>query len=773
MRRLLPLVTLLLIACPAAEDADGDGFDVDSDCDDGSADVHPGAVELCNAIDDDCDGAVDNDPADAVTGYADADEDGFGDPDSGALACTLAFGRTLDATDCDDTREDVNPEADELCDDVDHDCDGAPTDGAIDPTTWYADTDDDTYGDASSTTDACDAPADHVADDSDCDDTRPEVNPAATEVDCNALDDDCDGTTDVNSVPTDHATIQDAVDALPDGSTICLQPGAYTERLDLATRELSFVGGGGPDVTIFDIGSDLPLITASVWNDDHEVLEGDVADLAFTGITVTGTPWTTTDDIAGGFLRLGGGSVRFEDVVVTGIHVTLLDGADVEGLLVDADAGTVDVVGLEASDVGFTFAEGDGDGTKNIDGGIVDSEHGGHVDIQDATAVGLSVATQDAPSSCYTDGVFVRVQDGSLTGAGWLLDGGTLDQDCSGQSYVNGVWMNLSDSDSTLDDVTVSNTVVHVESSSSAYIDGVAFKMNDGSHTWSNVDFTDNSGTTTNDQSSSYALGVVWGIKAELDLTYSSFLGNDLRAIATGTSTSGTTEGALTMRGRLDMHHVEILGNSSFGDDRGNGGGVYWREDDDVPGASTFTNLIVAGNTAEGGEDARGGGMYLSAEADHLAVAYSDVVGNAVIAGTDTGRGGGIYDISEADGGSVGFTGVCIANNTIEAGAGGEREGEQVYVDDDDPPPRSWTYNNVFGPGAIDLFEGMDDPTGSDGNISAEPLHTSVAGDPATWDLTLQAGSPNVGAADPNQTNADGSTASIGAYGGPDAAWPE
>ncbi len=770
MRRTALLSLLLLTACPPAADLDGDGFDGDEDCDDANADVNPAAVELCNAVDDDCDGVIDDDPADEVTSWADADADGFGDPDSASADCVPAADRVLDSTDCDDARDDVHPGADELCDDVDHDCDGALQEGAVDPVPWYADLDGDTFGDPASTTDACDAPADHVEDDSDCDDTNADVHPEADEVACNALDDDCDGTTDVNSVPTDHATIAEAVTALPDASTICLQPGTYTERVDLGGRELTFVGGGGPEVTIFDIGTDLPLLSADAWDEDHDVVDGDVADLTFVGVTVTGSEWTTTDDVDGGFLYLGGGSVRFEGVVVTGIHPTLIDTHDVAGLLVDADAASVDVVGLEVTDVGFTFGAGAGDGTKDIDGGLVNVE-GGHADIQDATVTGLSVATQDAPSSCSTDGAFVRVREGSLLGSAWVLDGGTVDQDCSGQSHVDGFYVNVSEADSTLGDVSITTTLVEVASSGSASIDGVGVKLSSGDHTWSGMQIHDNRGVSTSDQSSSHARGVVRGSNASLALSHSSFTGNELRGVATGGSTSGVAEGAITNRGPLDLSHVDLRGNTAHGDDRGEGGAVRWSEDNDAPGSTTFTNFIVAGNTARGGEDARGGGIYLDAEEEHAALFYGDIVGNTVVAGTDTGRGGGLYDRSEDEGGSLTVSGVCIANNTLQAGAGGDLDGEAVYIADD--VPLSWTYNNVTGPASVDLFDGMDDPTGTDGNLSADPLYTSTAGDPTTWDLTLQGASPNTGAANPAQQDADGTPASIGAYGGPDAAWPE
>ncbi len=95
--------------------------------------------------------------------------------------------------DCDDGDPDIHPDAEEVCDGVDNNCDGRVDEGLT--TTVYVDADGDGWGDASASSEACEPSDGWVKNDDDCDDTRAEVKPGATEV-CNAVDDDCDGEVD-------------------------------------------------------------------------------------------------------------------------------------------------------------------------------------------------------------------------------------------------------------------------------------------------------------------------------------------------------------------------------------------------------------------------------------------------------------------------------------------------------------------------------------------------------------------------------------------------
>ncbi len=138
------------------EDADNDGFPASEDCNDGDPATHPGGVEICDGIDNNCDGAIDEGVT--TTFFPDTDGDGFGDEAAGGTeACAASAGLVTTVGDCDDSDPAVHPEADEACNGVDDDCD-AEIDEDVGPL-WYPDSDSDGHGDPARPTQACDAPA--------------------------------------------------------------------------------------------------------------------------------------------------------------------------------------------------------------------------------------------------------------------------------------------------------------------------------------------------------------------------------------------------------------------------------------------------------------------------------------------------------------------------------------------------------------------------------------------------------------------------------------
>ena len=107
-------------ACEAP--ADHVGAEATGDCDDGDPAIHPEADEACNGTDDDCDG--DTDEGVLLDWWADIDGDGWGNADYHSQACEAGVGMVDNDQDCDDANLAVHPEADELCNGVDDDCDG-------------------------------------------------------------------------------------------------------------------------------------------------------------------------------------------------------------------------------------------------------------------------------------------------------------------------------------------------------------------------------------------------------------------------------------------------------------------------------------------------------------------------------------------------------------------------------------------------------------------------------------------------------------------------
>jgi len=174
-------------------DADGDGyvsteFEGD-DCDDQNPAIHPNASEICDGFDSDCN--------DSTPGDNDSDNDG-----DGYLACTVTGATVLNTEylgsgDCNDSDNTIFPGATEVCDEVDNNCDGVADEAdAVDAPSWYTDADGDTYGDDATEVVDCVQPTETVSDGGDCNDDDIGIHPEATELVGNGVDDNCDGEED-------------------------------------------------------------------------------------------------------------------------------------------------------------------------------------------------------------------------------------------------------------------------------------------------------------------------------------------------------------------------------------------------------------------------------------------------------------------------------------------------------------------------------------------------------------------------------------------------
>jgi uncharacterized protein YjiK len=170
------------------------------DCKDWDNTIYPGAPELGDGKDNDCDGLVDEELACRKIWYLDGDGDGIGRNSTTRMSCVKPSNYVAVGGDCNDQNATINPNATELADGKDNDCNGQIDDGLTCLTTWYIDRDGDGFGSPSLSRLSCIQPANYVSNSSDCNDQRANVYPGAPEI-CDGFDNDCNGVKDDNCTP--------------------------------------------------------------------------------------------------------------------------------------------------------------------------------------------------------------------------------------------------------------------------------------------------------------------------------------------------------------------------------------------------------------------------------------------------------------------------------------------------------------------------------------------------------------------------------------------
>jgi hypothetical protein len=218
-----------------------------------------------------------------------------------------------------------------------------------------------------------------------------------------------------------------------------------------------------------------------------------------------------------------------------------------------------------------------------------------------------------------------------------------------------------------------------------------------------------------------------------------------MNAIVAGNITESGFGGGMHIQGdaRPSFHNVVVAWNETW---EGFGGGAFIERGT----TTTMTNVIFAGNLDSSGF---GGGISMNGEGSMLALTNVTMYGNEV----RSGMGGAIHADWEEPG--VRLINVDIIGNSSDSMGGG--------IHTDDPSSIALSHCNLWG-NIPDDIAGMPDPTGTDGNISEDPMLLDTSGEfPLDWDLHIGATSRLVNAGDPAILDPDGSRSDIGAFGGP------
>ncbi|MBN2798728.1 MAG: VCBS repeat-containing protein [Deltaproteobacteria bacterium] len=730
-------------------DADGDGFTpLSGDCDDTDPAVYQGAEEVCDGVDNDCDGAL-------LLDERDLDGDG-------GLAC---------AGDCDDLNPELFAEATEVCDGVDNDCDGLVDDADGDlalagTDRWYRDADGDGFGDWAWSVQVCAPPDGFVVRGGDCDDADPALHPEAPDPEGDAFDANCDG---VDGVDADGDRFVASLDC-DDGDALTY-PGS-THDLDVNGHDEDCDGVDGPDrdgdgfVDAVVGGTDCDDADPAIHPGAAERCDGIDADCS------GGVEWQVPGDFDAIQPAIDASSP--EDTVCVGAGdwpgslvvrgpLTLLgvEGSAATRVLGAGDGPVVTVSGLaggEARFEGLTL-----EGGQAYEGGGLQAE-GGDIALHDVALRG-NVAE-------FCGGLMVRrgslvAQDLTLADntAAWTGAGGCLissEADITGLSADRNaaggaggaLYMQLSE---------VSIRGAWLEGNQAER--GAAFSLGGGSLTLEGAEllhhqavnggaiYADSAGLFATDLTVEQALATAEGgalllLGGEAELT---------RLHLLRSTAEGGDGGGLLVRGGTVLLEQSLLDEGSA---RGSGAGI---EAEDAAQVRVRHTLFRGGEalTGDGGGISLKSGAVLSCEACGLLGNSAQRQGGGAAVGSGSLSLDQVALVRNQAGGSGGALSLSGGVTTLHnADLSGNRAGvsqDAVLVEG------AATLEADY----LNLWDNDAELPGASGVVRGDPAYADLRSPLATqWDLVVGTASPLVDAGDPLVLDPDGGPSDLGLFGG-------